>query len=722
LKCHIFRHLLAIIVPLILLQTTGQAAELCRQLYAKSGHTRPLPRGEFEFNDALSVQDNLAALARVYGIEVDWQRHSIDTFPWDFVSLLAGCSESSAIPSPEGVKQSLIFTSKNADNDSPLSQAPPVFSTRGLDTELVGERWAEGSRQYRFFNIGSRLLLKSASPEKLMALVSKFAKENPTKQIEIPFDPQWALIRQMINERQAVASQKGIRNYIEKKPYLAGEDLYELVMHDEYTKNSNDFLVLMKDTGKDPLTMTSEEFERNLAAMVRVARLNYGENWLMSRVLGGARRIGTLPHTLRLRPELKKTIESFLSEMSLRGLRIGELSRLNRFDNFSDAVMDAFLMKMFEVATVPGAEIDILLLECDARTARLFKRKGFHFKTMARVSPDGQEVPEYLQYLDTRTPEFRQAIANWAQSSQHIERQTVHEHAPRRQWSSFWEKPASFLNYWGKHKRHTAPQFLAGLKNRVRTENAPLSFALPSFKNKVVTNQARALEIARWILEMQTLPTEVTTALQRLTPEQKQKLSERVDLFSTGASDLFRSLTTKIGSREKALLIGEDAPFFASLLKEHFPTRQIETAVTSADVDPSLRFDQVVVLNQLLHHQGDLKAQQNVERIGRVLKPNGHGIFVDMFRDENPKSISQMLTTFALDAFQNGSPMTEAELALSLAFRKQTLEITTKTPLQSQQLFDWAEAADFQTDTRSLSFEGEDGFAGPWIDLRKRSP
>ena len=81
-----------------------------------------------------------------------------------------------------------------------------------------------------------------------------------------------------------------------------------------------------------------------------------------------------------------------------------------------------------------------------------------------------------------------------------------------------------------------------------------------------------------------------------------------------------------------------------------------------------------------------------------------------------------MLMSFALDAFQNGAPMTETELALSLALRKQTLQAATQIPLQSAQLLDRAEAAGFQTDIRYGNFEGEEIFGGKWIQLRKRSP
>ncbi len=719
-KCQIFRQLLALFVLPALLASTSQAAELCRQIYIKP--SVPVSRAAFEYNDGLSIQENLAAFARDYGIGINWQGNLFPEFPTRYFSSLRGFSGSDAKPAPDGVKQSMTFGGSNSTNDSPKIELPPIFHAHLPDAELMGERWIDGSRQYRFFNIGSRLLLKGASPEKLMALSLKAAKENPDRQIEIPLDPTWALLRQVLNERQAVASQKGIRNYPDKKPYLEGEDLYDLVFHDEVAKNSNDFMVLLKETGKDPLTLTAEEFGQNLAAIFRVARLSDFDNWLMPYVLGGWSLNEGLPHTQRLRPELKALIQLFLRELSQRGLRIGELSRLNRFDNFSDAMMDALLMKMFQVANTPGAEIDLLLLECDARTARLFEKKGFHFKTLARISPDGQKVPEYLQYLDTRTPDFQKAIADWANSSRHIQRLPVTEQTPKMSWSSFWKTPTAFLKFSGKMKRHDALKILATVKERVRLHGSPLSLQLPSLKNVAVSSQARAVEIAKWILEGKSLPSDVQTALRRLTPEQKKNLAENVDLFSSGVSNLFRSLTTSTGSKEKILLIGEGAPVFADLLREHFPTRQIQTVSTSAEIDPTVIYDKLVVLNQLQHGPGDQQARQNLEKFSRSLKPNGRAFFVDMFQDQKAKPVSQMLMSFALDAFQNGAPMTETELALSLALRKQTLQAATQIPLQSAQLLDRAEAAGFQTDIRYGNFEGEEIFGGKWIQLRKRSP
>jgi len=678
LNCLSFRQASAFVVLFCSL-SIGQAAVLCRAAHSNL----------YAFDDQRSAPQNLALFERSFPNLAEPVISDPANFPDIWVDpRLRGWNVS---------REDLTFRFQAG---AETVQTRPVFQSQFPYPELLGEVWSLKDEQFRFFNVGSRLLLKDADPRELADTLTKAVAENPGKNIQVPLDPHWALGREMINERQQWATTKGVDHYEQRKSYLSSEDQSDLRFHDRDAKNQNDLLVLTRDTDKDPLSMTAKEFYESTAAIVRIARWTGDEHWFAPMVQGGHISQHELPHAPRVRPELAPLLKGLWERLYFnKGIRVAEISRLNRFSQFPDPVFDAFLLKMFETAKVPGAEIDLLIFECDEKTGRRFRQKSspFHrFQKLARISEDGAEMNEYLMYLDTHSEAFTETLNEMRAQSQAVSRQVVHQASSPKQWSASWEAPKNFETGSSRDKAKFAGFSLQKIRQMIREKNHPSG----------LTSQ-KATEIATWVSTGQQVPEALQSRLKRLNPAQLTDLRRSLALYSKELEDLNVFLHSKIGSRESVLIIGENADLVEFLLRSQSPQRNIMVRSREALSEKDLSVDNVVLLNTLSLLPTAEAKKQLISQTASVLKKGGRGFVVDFISprigDPPAKSVPMQLSELALSSHENQAPLGQGPLALALALRRQFLESTGSHQIDFDQIISWAKTARFVTHHYTVS-------------------
>jgi hypothetical protein len=467
-KCLLIRQL-SMISVLLFLGFQARALQ-CSALFTQESASA------FSYLESASAVENLTAFAEsrnlTYKPEEKWLNHPI----WRIPKQIAGFSNSALMVKDGQASAYLKFRLRDKEGsvsteDLPVHETKTMFSSPFPGHEFLGEIWKDGDQNFRFMNIGSRQLLHGNNPQDIVDLVLAEAKNHPGMDIQVPLSPEWAVMRSVLNDRQVYASTKGINNYIERKPYLDAEDLYQLRSDDLLHKQENDFLVLLKEFGKNPLEMTPEEFQENLALMVRIARFNPNEHPFLGGFLGGMGVSSSLPFFSRVPPNLQQPIQGFLRLLrNDKDLKVAELSRYNKFHELSEAVQDKFLARMFEMARQPEYPIDIFLLECDRFTSRLFARYGF--KKLVRLTPEGGASPEYLMYLDTHSQEYLDVVARLNGNSNQIITRTERTITPFSTWSYNWNSPSSFYEASRFVKRSQMEKIL----ERFRSEIPPTKF------------------------------------------------------------------------------------------------------------------------------------------------------------------------------------------------------------------------------------------------------
>lgn len=426
---------------------------------------------QYTYQDSSPAIENLKAFAQSRNLQLNldekWLNHPITRMPRN----LQGYSGTGLIEVDGKFTANWTFrirekSGENAPEEVPVYKTKMMFSSPFPHQEVLGETWTDENQKFRFMNIGSRQLLHGNNPEDVISLVMAEAQKHPGMDIQVPINPEWAIMKKVLNDRQIYASTKGIRNYIERKPYLDSEDLYTLREHDLLNKQENDFLVLLKDAEKHPLEMSSEEFEKNLALMIRIARFNPNESPFIGLVVDGFGLNPSLPFFQRVPPDLQKPLQSFLLQLTnKKNLRFAELSRYNKFQELSEAIQDKFLARMFEMARQKEYPIDFFLLECDRFTSRLFARYGF--KKLVRLTPNGNNSPEYLMYLDTHSQEYLDVVARLNGNSSHIQVQAQQTVPPFQRWFYNWAPPSSFRDASRFQKREQMEKVLEKYKNEV---------------------------------------------------------------------------------------------------------------------------------------------------------------------------------------------------------------------------------------------------------------
>ncbi len=537
--CIQFRQLSTFIL-LLLFGLEIQAAPLCGDLLS-------------------SGQNELKNLAAQYNVVFDPNKPYYYRFP--FPKYVQGMSAS-------GLDFEIRMKDVPRDSLKPIDISP-VFSSRFPYPEFLGERWSVDGQNFRFFNAGSRLLLKDASPEALEKKILQAMKENPDHPIKGTFGRKWGTARRILNERQVWASTKAVNNYLTRKPYLAKEDLFDLRFHDETTKDNNDFLILMKDIGKTPLEISSQEFNDGLLAVVRIARISSYDHWLQDVILGTGISFYPLPHFNRVPEKLKKTLEKFFDQLSSEGkLRIAEISRFNRFADFSQPAMNAFMKKILEAALTPEYPIDLFIIEVDKFTSRLFGRLGF--KKLIQIS----DSPEYLMYLDTRSPEFKKLYSELEKASQNVVRAQEEKSSSMISWSRDWDMPEEFFDFSGPHRRQKADQVLASIVNEVKEKKLSLPIA-----DKV--------------------------------------------LFSNEMGHFIRHLTGHLRSKDSVTIFGDEAFSVAEIMRRINPESKIVVSRSETLQDV------IVVINAFSKTSYLDQKSQLMKEVFSQLKSGGRAVFVE---------------------------------------------------------------------------------------------
>lgn len=680
---------LSFLIPILLMASSSPAALTCADLFTTPRPSNAQPSStKFEFKEEETIESNLERFAQNYGVKLKGSPENrlpdhTTLFPEGF----SGFSVSAPKEVAGGIEIEMRFGLKERTPRTQRVVTKPVFRSAFPYPEFLGENWKFEDQSFQFFNVGTRLLMKEADPAILLEAVEQARNENPGKNVVVPLNKRWSQAKVMLNERQDLASGKAVENYDERKPYLAGEDLLQLREHDFFSRDNNDFLMLTKDTGKSPLAMTQAELKENLAAMVRIARVTLTDPQIKQLIAGPASYAPSLPHAQRLNSKLKTILANFFAKLATNGkLRVAELSRWNRFQDFSPAVMDAFLLKMFESAKEPGGEIDLFLLECDTFTSRLFKRYGF--KMLVKISEKESATDEFLMYMDTHSAEYKAITEALAARSRNVSRQRETRMVPQKNWSTLWPAQTQFQNLGGKAKAFDMAKMLNDVRANLRNQSSAPGI-----------HPNRGAEILGKVLDAEN-PTgkHLTQTALRLSSAEREMLFKKVVVFSEDFQKLMSYLSAQAGSKEKLVIIGQNAELIAELLKSQFPDRKIEFAGPANEWRAGRDFDKVFLLNE---------RALPVSEIAASLKTDGALVMVDHLRglyDKPEAPVADQLAKFLESVIKNKAPVSELELGLALVLQKQLLTEELSSVLYEPDLFPRLEAAGFETNPHTGSF------------------
>ncbi|MCM2280132.1 MAG: hypothetical protein NDJ89_18835 [Oligoflexia bacterium] len=333
--------------------------------------------------------------------------------------------------------------------------APPVFASTVVSRthfpypEFLGEDWNLNGQRFRLMNIGTHPTL--ADSEILEdAFLKTQSATSEFQSAELTMSAERGNALKILGGFRNATEVKVIDVYRERKgKYLPFEALRKLSFIDQGFAKDFDLLVLLRDTGKDPLKMSKQEFEDSLAATIRLARFGATDPLLppsINRLLEALAKeipFEGLPHSYRLNEGFKKSADVLTAFKDQSGKRVAEITRFVRFQEFSSEIMQGFIKTLFDVAAGPKEPIDFLLISVDSHTRKLFRRYGFEdFATITT----GQEVEqEYLMILDTRSERFKEIQDKLSRESAAIVRTPVEVKPKISEWSPPWQLSNPYL-------------------------------------------------------------------------------------------------------------------------------------------------------------------------------------------------------------------------------------------------------------------------------------
>lgn len=530
---------------------------------------------QVSFSPYKTVEENLANFLSLYGIAWNPKFRRPRPIPYELSH-----PKDPVINGYGFGSSSMELAINGAEDSSPLIVAGPVFSSVVADDPgLRGEIWTQGARTFRYFDPGWSVISGGgASMDEVLSRIYETVRAKQSVRVQVPFDSVWAKVFSVIESRQVRASVRAVRHYEERKPYLSGEARHELRFQDLMNRNNNDLHLLMRDTGKSPLVMSADEFENEIAVMLKVARYQAPAEF-MDMLFKGFH--SDLPHTVRVPSRYLEFIQAFLELLAQNGVRVAELTRFNRLHPVSVEMMDAFVYRVLSSTHTRREPVDLFILECDEATMRLYSGR-YRFQILVKISNEG-EPAEYLMYLDTRTETYRELLQSLQDKGRSIQQMADPNVPPIESWTGGWEKPKELWEHSGFQKRE---------------------WAISKFASK---RESRSLS----------------------------NLPYFIDAYEA----IVKALAVNIESRARVLLVGELASHIAPLLREQYPQRQIDIAKVSGanrglEIEAGV-YDDIVFLNSLSEwtpgrRRGLLRAAF------RGLKHDAKLTIVDRFREQYP--------------------------------------------------------------------------------------
>jgi len=639
-----------------------------------------------EFADHYRVQYD--PQARFPGREIFPAEAMDPSFPLQW-----GFSSSYAHKVPEGTLEYLTFQTKAVDENQTVRtiRTTPILTDSIVDRpELLGEIWktSDGSG-LRFLNAGSSLLLEDGAANLFWKKAVEVARQFPGEalNIEVPFNPRWAKAREVILDRQVRASARVTDHYSETKPYLSQDILFGLRNHDHSVPSRNEYLMLLKDQGRSPLVMDADEFQQNLQAVLRLVHLDYrstDDNMMIlkAKVFGQE-----LPHEDRVWLKIKEQVRNFFDQLAVQGgLSVTELTRFNRFDQVPREAMEGLMLRAFETARDPKTKTDLFVLTCDEGLVDYYHNR-YGFQVLTRIDPPtpGGKA-ELIMYLDTRTSLFESVLVKLRQGSQGVVMKPDLNPPSVSKWTSGWELPEKYFSNSPFERKKMAFEQMEQWQNRSKSLILP-TVEIPGLSNARPVSVERIREIARQVVR-QGASGISKSAQSRLSKKDLSILREQMIFFSEPWIHFLKQASIQAGSRDRLLIVGPETERLKRFLMEQHPNRKIENSWSPN----SEQLDHVFLLFQMGHQERG-RVRQLLSQSLQSLKHGQRLTVMEKFRDDqysggSVRSLSALdeVTGRLIEAYENGSPLSEAQLATVFAMewsREASIaEVSTRDFLQ----------------------------------------
>lgn len=650
---------------------TAPAASICQKVYSK-----PLSESE----SIHSTLQNLKNFSTRYGVPYDpdqtlYHGGTPPQPPGQEELLENGFSHSSTKPSAQGVEEWIGFETKGAHSNPKrrtIRTSPVLTNSITQNQELLGEIWqtSDGQR-FRIMNAGSSLLANDGAASLFHDQAVRVAQQYPGEDlnIQVPFNPQWAKAREVILDRQNLASSRVTDHYRDTKPYLNQEVLFDLRDYDHSVPNRNDYFMLLADRGHSPLTLGPGEFYQDLKAVVRLSRFESATLEEKFMIFKGIGFMDSLPHESRTWLRLKKQLRNFFTQLAMKGkIHITEITRFNRFAPVPREAMEGLMLKALETALDPQRRTDLFILSCDEGLVDYYRdRYGFEILTQIDA-PSSEGHAEYVMFLDTRTKSFRDTLTRLRQGSQGIRRQRDSNPPPITEWTSGWGLPQNHFANSPFERKKIAIQQMEDWTESVKsslTKTPPNNQLGVSSKRPISNKQAdKILKEA----EAQGLQNIFEKLNHTLTSEDISRRHELMDVFGDEGSKILINASTHAGANDRMLIAGPEASTLRRFLLEKFGNRVVQASWPHEKES----LDQVILFYQLAQ-RSPAEVKTWLEKSFYYLKHGQQLTVVEKFKEDRYQNSQPDLSPLeearsrVLLAIEKGLPLTESQIVTAFA-------------------------------------------------------
>lgn len=575
----------------------------------------------------------------------------------------------------------LSFNPRNVNPKAPLFLVPEVVESRFPYPEFLGNRLTFENENYLLINVGHRQLSRDwAAIEKA---VQKGQDLEPEKNIAVQMSERWLRGRQTLSDWSAKASAKVVSVYKVRKPYLT--ELHRLQLADKNDKQNDDFFILLKDKNKSALELKEKDFDSDVLAVIRLARMQSQDPAfpykLVSKYLGS----DELPASYRKQFKLVDQAKMIFSKLQKdKNLRIGEISRFVKFQEFPPQIMATFLKQLFTTAVSSSHPLDLLIISVDPLTRRLFKNR-YNFQDLVTIESkhEGKTETEYLMYLDTRTEAFKEMYAKFKPEMDGVSIASPHTTPPKQAWSLPWNNVDRYSNT--KPNQANKPNQIdirrimnfgdllsqgKELVKRYRNQHLEkmlqqhVQLGINGLRPTKVLSAHRVQEIVEFALSAQG-SLALKNHLSSLSGADKNILFKNTDLFSSDWAKIIENIETTIGDKTNIAIYGQNAAEIKSILEAQQKNRNIQVGT----LDKATQLNQHADISILIDTLWRLSANDQTQMLKQITptKAKSSLALVEPFESsQRPDGLTARIEKYAHDLWRNQAPMTEVELALAL--------------------------------------------------------
>ncbi len=660
----------------------------------------------------IKVRQSLDDFLRLFDVDPDWKENRtyennkrFGPSHFSGYSLIDELNHSDIFHRHGGDSKQTQYVLYREKRDKNLPTAAlPEIKTDFPYPEFLGETWSwtDDSQQehhYRFANVGFRQMKRDWPL--IEAAVSSGLESSPASHLVMKLNQKMVLGRSILSTWRKWNSQKVTDVYKKRKNYLALDDLYHLRDTDKKHYQNDEYLVLMKDQGLSPIEMTSQQYEENLMAVVRLVRMEQSDPYFPSGVFGSWKGNFHLPVTERNEAsKVGQMLGDALNGLVLAGKRVAEISRFVRFQDFPEPIMDSFLKNLFQLSIRPQDPIDILIISVDAKTRRLFSSR-YGFKDLIPLNDGDRSTAEYVMYLDTKSEEFNKTLSELRDRSKLVVQNQELTKPPQSQWAALWgESPGAQVGS-GFDKHREGEHQVKILRNHVNHQKVShLHWDISNLSEHRPADKNRVEEIVNWVASGEHMPLLLERKLDSLTDQDHDILYRNVYLFSDAFAHSVGIASATFPIQGNMLIFQKGPENFVEMISAEYNGRNVQQGdIRNDSSSQSETYDSVMIIDIYENLKSDSERLTLLQKAAAHLRSGGQLTIFGPFKfgsdsisgwgTVDPKSESNfskrrlypVLLKYAEDIFENNAPMSERDLALELGLRRRLFEFRSNTDL-----------------------------------------